>query len=220
MPDQTQKGLEQYLRPTAIIESEHPDLLRFVQRVTNGAESPVAKAVKLYYAVRDGWRYNPYDIRLEADAMKVSVLLDKSYGHCIDKAVILVAACRAVGIPARICLSKVRNHIAAERMTAAFGTDELVPHGYAELWLNERWVKATPAFNRELCGRLGVMPLAFDGYEDSLFQEFDHAGGEFMEYLEEYGAFDDLPMERIRELMKQHYPEAYANYERHGQLVV
>ncbi|MEQ8702361.1 MAG: transglutaminase family protein [Phaeodactylibacter sp.] len=213
-------ALEENLQPTVFYETYDPALLTFVNRVVKGARSPIAKAVKLYYAVRDGWRYNPYDIRLEPDALKVSALLPRSDGHCIDKAILLIAACRAVGIPARLCLSKVRNHIAAERMTAAFGTDVLVPHGYAELWLNGKWVKATPAFNKGLCDRLGVAPLEFDGHQDSLFQEFDHSGGTFMEYLEDYGAFADVPLQRMRELMQAHYPEAYANYLKHGQLMM
>lgn len=212
--------LDVYLKPTAFLETQDPALLSFVNRVTKGAQGTVAKAVKLYYAVRDGWRYDPYDIHLEAAALKVSTLLPKAHGHCIDKAIILAAACRAVGIPARLCLSKVRNHIAAERMTAAFGTDELVPHGYVEIWLNGKWVKATPAFNQELCDRLGVAPLEFDGYTDSLFQEFDQAGGTFMEYLEEYGAFADVPLDKMRALMQAHYPEAYANYLQCGQLEI
>ncbi len=212
--------LDLYLKPTAFLETQDPALLSFVNRVTEGTPGTVAKAVKLYYAVRDGWRYDPYDIRLEAAALKVSTLLPRAHGHCIDKAIILAAACRAVGIPARLCLSKVRNHIAAERMVAAFGTDELVPHGYVEIWLEGKWVKATPAFNQGLCARLGVAPLEFDGYTDSLFQEFDQAGGTFMEYLEEYGAFADVPLGRMRALMQAHYPAAYADYVKSGKLVI
>lgn len=213
-------SLDEYLKPTAFYELSDPALLSFVNGVAKGTASPIGKAVKLYYAIRDGWRYDPYQIKLEPEALKVSTLMARSDGHCIDKAILLIAACRVVGIPARLCLAKVRNHIAAERMTATFGTDELVPHGYAELWLNGKWVKATPSFNKGLCDRLGVAPLEFDGHSDSLFQEFDHSGGTFMEYLEEYGAFADVPLERMRELMQRHYPEAYENYLQHGKLIL
>ncbi len=121
----------------------------------------------------------------------------------------MIALLRAVAVPARLCLSKVRNHIAAERMTKAFGTDELTPHGYVEIWINGRWVKATPTFNKELCDKLGVDSLEFDGQNDSIFQEFDKVGGQFMEYLEDYGAFADVPLDFIIGNMRQHYPKFF-----------
>ncbi len=202
---------EEYLLSTSMLDTEAPEVKAFIQRVTQGARSERQKAVRIYYAVRDGWKYNPYNISFQPEDMRASALLEREDGHCLDKAILMIAACRAVGIPARLYLAKVRNHIAAEKMTEALGTDELVPHGYAGLWLHGRWVKATPAFNKELCDKLGVDALEFDGCSDSLFQEFDKAGGAFMEYLEEYGHFSDVPHSRIIELLKEHYPEVFAD---------
>ena len=71
----------------------------------------------------------------------------------------------------------------------------LVFHGAAEMFLNEKWLKMTPAFNKKLCEYLRVEPLEFDGETDSIFQEFDKSGNVFMEYLHDYGDFDDLPYE-------------------------
>ena len=50
----------QYVEPTDIIDSDHPDIRAFAAERSAGATNPVGKAVCLYYAVRDGIRYDPY----------------------------------------------------------------------------------------------------------------------------------------------------------------
>jgi transglutaminase-like putative cysteine protease len=201
----------QYLQPTRFIDSDHPSLQRYAEAVTNRATTDIQKAVKIYYAIRDGWRYNAYNLDFSEDGIKASSMLERPVreGHCLDKAVLMVACLRTVNIPARLFLAKVKNHIAAERLTEALGTDELVPHGIVEVYLEGKWVKATPAFNKELCTKLNVASLEFDGRTDSLFQEFDGDGGGFMEYLEEYGHFADFPAAFALDLMRQHYPKIF-----------
>ena len=119
----------------------------------------------------------------------------------------LIACLRALGIPARIQLAKVKNHIAVEHLTEKLGTNELSPHGMVNIYLDGKWRKASPAFNAELCERCKVAPLDFDGVEDSVFQEYNREGQEFMEYLEDYGHFEDLPYDFILRNFQEQYPE-------------
>ena len=105
--------------------------------------------------------------------------------------------------------AKVKNHIATERLEQFLQTNELVPHGIVELYLNEKWVKCTPAFNKSLCDKLGVDVLEFDGENDSIFQEYDRKGAVFMEYLEDYGHYDDVPIGFIEKIMRQYYPHIF-----------
>jgi len=56
----------------------------------------------LYYAVRDGFRYNPYNLRMKPEEVTASHLLRAGDGHCIDKAIFLAACARALGIPSRL----------------------------------------------------------------------------------------------------------------------
>jgi transglutaminase-like putative cysteine protease len=198
-----------YLAAGPGIDHQNPRIKDFVESRVQGAASNREKAVRLFYAVRDGWRYNPYRISMVRDDLVASLIFLKEEGHCIDKAVLYTAFLRAARIPARLCLAKVRNHIAAEKMIEAFGTDELAPHGYVELWLGDRWLKATPTFNRELCEFLGVKPLEFDGESDALFQQYDPQGKRFMEYLANYGSFEDVPYEQIATLLRKHYPHIF-----------
>ena len=189
------------LAPTALIDSDHPAVVAFAARHAVGADA-TARAVALYYAVRDGFRYDPYRVDLSPAGMKASTVLEAGHGWCVTKAALLAAACRAAGIPARVGYADVRNHLSTERMRQAMQTDLFIWHGYAEIWLDDdgdggRWHKATPAFNIELCERFGLLPLDWDGRSDSLYHPFDRSGRQHMEYVNQRGSFDDMPLAAI-----------------------
>ena len=184
------------LRATALIDSDHPAVQAFAWQHAQGQDER-ERAVALYLAVRDGFRYDPYRIDLSPSGMRASTVLAQGHGWCVPKAVLLTAACRAAGIPARLGFADVRNHLSTERMRQTMQTDLFIWHGYTDLWLGGRWVKATPAFNIELCERFGLLPLEFDGRTDSLYHPYDRAGQRHMEYVHQRGTFDDLPLARI-----------------------
>jgi transglutaminase-like putative cysteine protease len=124
----------------------------------------------------------------------------------VEKALLLAAAARAVGIPSRLRFADVRNHLTTERLRQIMKTDRFIWHGYTEMFLNNRWVKATPTFNLSLCERFDVNPLDFDGVHDAVFHEFDRKGNRHMEYLCDHGHFSDLPYEMILAAFRKHYP--------------
>lgn len=199
-----------YLRPNRFVDSDHPAVVAFAQEHAGGLP-PREAAVKLFYVVRERLRYNPWRVRYQPEDYRSSgvALRDPAEGgHCIDKALLLAGACRALGIPSRLHFADVRNHIGTARLEEKLGTDLLVYHGYTELHLG-RWVAATPAFNLGLCEKLGVAPLEFDGVHDAVFQEFDHAGGRFMEYVHDHGSHADVPFDAMIAAWKRHYG-AYA----------
>ncbi|WP_010516843.1 transglutaminase-like domain-containing protein [Croceivirga radicis] len=202
--------MEQYLKETAYLNYSAKEIQDLIEPFKNKGLTPVEIAKQVYLLVRDGYRYDPYTISIDKNHYIVSNLAVKTKGHCIDKAIILIAALRGLGIPARLRLAKVTNHIAVERLTERFGTNVLTPHGMAEVYLNGKWVKATPAFNKELCILCKVAPLEFDGETDSMFQEYNQEGAAFMEYLEDYGTFDDVPLNFMLENIREHYPTVFA----------
>lgn len=196
---------DQCLASTPLVDSEHPEVVAFARRHAQGA-TPREQAVSLYYAVRDGFRYDPYRIDLAPAGMRASSVLSLGYGWCVPKAALLAAVARAAGIPARLGFADVRNHLSTERMRATMQTDEFIWHGYTELWLEGAWRKATPAFNVELCERFGLLPLEFDGVQDSIYHPFDRSGQRHMEYLRERGSYSELPLERIVADFRAVYP--------------
>jgi transglutaminase-like putative cysteine protease len=188
-----------------MVDADHPAVVDFARQHARGADDR-ARAVALYYAVRDGFRYDPYCVDLSEQGMRASTVLAQGVGWCVTKAALLSAACRAIGIPTRLGFADVRNHLSTARMRALMKTDEFVWHGYSEIWLDGAWRKATPAFNIELCTRFGLLPLEFDGIDDSIYHPFDSRGQRHMEYLREHGSFDDVPLQRLRADFAKYYP--------------
>jgi transglutaminase-like putative cysteine protease len=203
--------MDKYLQPTPFLDFSHPDVVAFVQKAIQGLSDPREKAVKLFYAVRNGIRYNPYHIDLTIEGMRASTTLQKGFSWCVGKAVLLSAVCRAAGIPAKLGFADVRNHQSPEYITKVLGTNVYFWHGYNLLYLNGKWVKATPAFDLNLCEKHGIVPVEFDGENDAVFHFLDRHGKPHMEYLNDRGVYDDLPLEQIYETYKAEYKDDVLN---------
>jgi len=196
-----------YLTPTSIIDSDHKSIQDYTKEVIGGSTEPIAVAKKLYLAVRDNIRYDPYAPFYLPEHYRASFVLNRGRGFCVPKASLLCALGRACGIPSRVGFATVRNHLATKQFIQFLGTDLFVYHGFVEFYLNGKWVKATPAFNSELCKRHKVPPLEFNGLEDSLFQAYNLEKQKFMEYLEFKGIYADIPVDLIMKAFEEVYGE-------------
>lgn len=195
-----------YLKPTAIIDSDHPHIVEVARAtVADAGDEPIAKAVRLYYWVRDAIWYDPYLPFDKPEHYRASNVLERRRAFCIGKATLLCALGRAAGISARVGFADVRNHLATRQLIEFMGSDVFVFHGYTEFYLEGRWVKATPAFNIELCRKHRVAPLEFNGREDSVFHPFNQDNKLFMEYVKDHGTFADIPVGRIVSACEQTY---------------
>jgi transglutaminase-like putative cysteine protease len=190
---------------TATVESDAPSIRRFA-REHAGQGDARARAVRLYYAVRDGVRYDPYAGTLSVEGLAATTTLAAGRGWCVPKAILLAAACRAEGIPARLGFADVRNHLSTARLRERMGTDIFYWHGYTAIALGGEWLKATPAFNLELCDKFALLPLEFNGREDSIYHPFDASGARHMEYVNDRGQFDDVPLAAMVETFREAYP--------------
>lgn len=209
----------EHLQATFYIDSNHPDIVAFAQKHTAGASTNKEKAIQLYYAVRDGFRYNPYNLRMKPEELTASHLLAVGDGHCIDKAIFLAACARAVGIPSRLEFADVKNHISSEKFVQMLKSDIFAMHGITQLFIDGKWVKCTPAFNKELCILFNVDTLEFDGENDSIFHAFDKKQNKFMEYVAQHGVFDDFPREYFVAVMVLNYPHLFS-YDRLRSILV
>jgi transglutaminase-like putative cysteine protease len=101
--------------------------------------------------------------------MQASFILNRGDGHCVDKAILLAACARAIGIPARLEFADVRNHISTQKFIDLLKSDVFAMHGITQLFIDGEWTKATPAFNKELCSYFNVAPLEYTGEGASIF---------------------------------------------------
>ncbi|MBT8448907.1 MAG: transglutaminase family protein [Gammaproteobacteria bacterium] len=195
-----------YLQADEFFDYNHETVIKFAERHVSNKTNQVQTARELYLAVRDGFVYNPYQFVFEAEQFKASHCVQQKESYCIPKAVLLGACARYFNIPARLGLADVKNHISSPRLLKLLGTDVFVMHGYVELYLDGQWVKATPAFDAALCRRVGIHPLEFSGKEDSVFQEYNLAGHKHMQYLNDHGTFESVPVDYIYNGVKTAYP--------------
>ncbi|HET7409204.1 MAG TPA: transglutaminase family protein [Paracoccaceae bacterium] len=197
------------LAPGRYVDSDSAAVVQFVGEALAGLAQADARArsVRLFEAVRDGLRYDPYGISFDAQDYRASAVLRQRSAFCVPKAILLTACLRRAGIPAAVGFADVRNHLNSPRLAELMGTDVFHYHGYVQLWLGGETYKVTPAFNLELCERFGVKPLIFDGHSDALFHEADASGRRHMEYVRERGLFADAPVVAILQDFAVAYPK-------------
>ena len=210
-----------WLAPTWFLDSDSPAVSEFAANAVGSAEGPLDRAIALFHAVRDGIRYDPYNISYEPGAFRASSVVAAPSNWCVPKSVLLAAAARSLGIPARLGFADVRNHLTSEKLSATMGTDLFAWHGYAELSVPDRsgttrWFKLSTAFNIELCERFGVQVLEFDGTQDALMHPYDRSGHRHMEYVRQRGSYDDLPLDEIMSDFAAIYGTAFGDTSRSG----
>lgn len=196
---------KKYLTPTTIIDSDHPMIIDHAKVIVADSSDITEQAVKLYYAVRDGIWYDPYYPFYLPEHYRASNVLKSGRGYCVCKASLLCALGRACGIPSRVGFADVKNHLATKELIAHMGCDLFVFHGYVEFFLEGKWIKATPAFNKELCWKHKVAPLEFNGRADSIFHAYNLEEKRFMEYQTDHGTFSDIPVDTIVRAWEEAY---------------
>ena len=194
-----------YTDPGEYVDSDHPAVEAFARAAVPANASAREIASRLYTAVRDGIRYNPYVSMRSPESYRASSVLAAGNGYCVGKAALYAAACRVHGIPARVGFADVRNHLTTEKLRASMGTDMFTWHGFTEVHVDGAWRKATPTFNDTLCAKVGVAPLDFDGHSDALLHPFDGAGRTYMQYINDHGSYHDVPAKFLMREMAREY---------------
>ena len=194
-----------YLAPVEYVDSDHPAIKACVSKTIAPGMPDVEKARRLYLAARE-IRYDPDLDYTDPEIFRASRVLEAGAGYCVGKASLFAALCRAAGLPARVAFADVTNHLSSEKLREKMGTNYFAWHGFTEVLLGDRWVKASPTFNSSLCDRFGVPALDFDGNTDALLQAYDGEGRTFMRYEVLHGAFHDVPVKFLIAEMARRYP--------------
>ncbi|UCC18659.1 MAG: transglutaminase domain-containing protein [Promethearchaeota archaeon] len=200
-----------YLQPTEFLDFHKTRVKNTAIEITKDLKTDKEKAIALFYWVQNEIKYNmfTYYPKIKAN-LKASVTLRRKNGFCMSKATLLSTFARAVGIPARIHMVDIINHKISKRVVNLMGTNAFHCHAYSELYLNGKWIKATPVFDKETSIKGGFLPIIkFDGENDALFDTLDKDGNLFVEYIEDWGNYADVPIEKIDQIFTEKYPQWY-----------
>ncbi|MDY7037726.1 MAG: transglutaminase family protein [Thermodesulfobacteriota bacterium] len=200
---------EQYLRSTYSIDCEDKEIRKKVVELTGDENSKVARAKRLFYFVRDEIKYNPYLFTDVPDAYRASKVLEVGEGFCIQKAVLLAALARTAGIPSRLRFADIRNNILPDIFAELDLNTSLIHHGYDELYIEGKWIKATPAFDLWMCEANHIIPVEFDGIHNGTFHSHNRDGQLHIEYIQDHGHYDDLPFDKMMEANLRVYGADY-----------
>lgn len=198
--------MKKYLSETSYLDYSNEKIKEVSRIICTAGATDKENTIALYLYVRDSIKYDPYAITLNKSCFTASEILKAGKGYCVSKAILFTALLRAVSIPSRVGFSDVINHLSSKKLLKRMGTNIFYYHGYVEIYLNGRWIKATPAFDSNLCAIAGIPPLEFDGETDSKFQKFNNIGNKYMEYLQDHGCFSDVPYELLLEKYARYYP--------------
>ncbi|HOP63040.1 MAG TPA: transglutaminase family protein [Spirochaetota bacterium] len=197
------ESAEIFLKPTYHIDSDNENIIKKAEELTAGCTNDREKAVSLFKFVRDEIPYNLYMISVFREDFVSSRVLEWGKGYCVQKAVLLASLGRAAGIPSRIAFAAIKNHTVPAKVLELTGDNIFPRHGYNEFFIEGKWVCAAATFNRTLCEKKGLPVVEFNGREDAFLPSADLSGNPYIEYVEKFGSFDDLPFDWIREKIMQ-----------------
>lgn len=186
-----------YLRPTPVIDCDNPFIIKKAKEISQDHQDIPDKAKCLFYFVRDQIRYNLYVPSDRPEYFKASKVLQEMNGFCIQKAVLFTALARSIGIPARLHIAAIRNHLIPDKLRQLMRGNVFPTHGYTELFIEGKWVKAAPTFDLALCQKNRFVTTEFNGRHDAMLPPLNLDGKKHIEYVQDRGHFDDLPFENI-----------------------
>jgi transglutaminase-like putative cysteine protease len=195
---------EQFLKPTPYIDCDAETVEKKALEIVQGIAAERERAIRIFYAVRDGIKYSIYGKRSLPEHFRASFILAAGEGYCVQKAILLVALSRAALIPARLRFAAIRSHLVSKEMLEKRGSNLFPYHGYTDLFIEGSWVKAAPTFDLVSCMNAGLRPVEFDGRNDALLPSTALDGRRHVEYVEDRGFFEDVPFDTIMAASLRH----------------
>jgi transglutaminase-like putative cysteine protease len=197
--------MENFLAPTYFIDCDHPAITETARNLTRHCADEKEKAVTLFRFARDEIQYNPYGPIFDRERYKASRVLARGYGYCIQKATLLAALLRTLGIPTGLVFCDIQNPLIPQKLRNTMKSDTFIFHCYNRIFIRKAWLNAVCSFDSITCERLNVPPVEFTGGEDALFSTEAPDGRHFVTYLHHRGLYDDVPFENIMQEFRQFY---------------
>lgn len=193
------------LRPSFGVNSDAPEILALAKEIASGSKDEREAAARLFRYTRDTFRYNPFAPFERIEDFLGTSLLERGYGFCTQKSALLIALCRAAGIPARFRFADLVNHNLPGRLGQVLGTNRMIYHTYADIFIEGRWLKATPSFEKALCEKMGWRLSDFDGTGHAILCATDLQGRPHIEYVLDRGVSFSLPLQKMLDTWLKKY---------------
>lgn len=180
------------LGDTDVMDTGHPLIRRTARQLTEAADGETGFVRAAFDWVRDGIRYDMApDLHSRGDWV-ASRTVERGWGFCQQKAVVLAALLRAGGVPSALCFQRLLDHKIPPRYVEFLGSQEMVFHGLTAAYVDGRWVRLDASLDRSLCERRGYRVVEWDGGGDALLPGTDLEGHPHFVLEEELGCFPDL----------------------------
>ena len=206
------------LGSTDAIEADHPAVRETAARVAGDADELEATR-RLFEWVRDEIRYEMSPELGSRDDWRASGTLERGYGFCQQKAVLLASLLRARGIPAGIVIQDLLDHKIPPHYVEFLGSQRLEVHGLTCAHVGGRWLRLDATLPRSLCEKKRYRLVEFDGSGDAELPATDADGEPHFDLVRDYGAWPDMPEEIVERTLAYdwlHSPEYQRMARRNG----
>ena len=121
-----------------LADYDHPTIKKLAARLTRPETTPRGKLDRIFHYVRDDIRFG---FPMNGDFVKASETIQLGYGQCNTKATLLLALCKAAGIPARIHFSLITKDIQKGffRGLAYWLMPKEISHSWIEVEIEDQW---------------------------------------------------------------------------------
>ncbi len=185
-----------------LADYDHPTIKELSARLTQSEKTARGKLDRIFHYVRDDVRFG---FPLDGDFVKASDTIRLGYGQCNTKATLLLALCKAAGIPARIHFSLISKDIQKGFFTglAYWLMPREISHSWIEVEIEGRWRRIDTFINdktlfdaaKAKIKRLGWsvgFSVALDDGEASANLDLDHEVYQQMAAVtDDHGTWDD-----------------------------
>ena len=197
--------LHRFLRPSAGIQCDHPQVAALAEQITAGARDQVEAAGLLFDYARDTVRYSVHVPFTSIEDYLALNTLKRGAGFCAQKAALLCTLARCRGIPARLVFADIQNHLLSPHLAEIITDGVIHYHTFTELFINGRWLKATPAFDAELSRQEGWRLVEFSPEADALLPATDLSDRPHITYLRYHGWREGMALQEFLEVTAESY---------------
>ena len=129
--------MNNFLKSTEFLDFYHPNF-NTVEQIFNSQNNNLELVVDLYNWVRDAFIYDPYHLDITQNGLTASSVLSKKRAWCVEKSILLASLARKFGFPSKLGFAIVKNHLEISKLKDFLKREEIVFHGYAEIFLDNK----------------------------------------------------------------------------------